>query len=90
MIFTGTLFPSIKFIKSQLTSDVMAEPRVLIEKGANIHDVVQIILLELVGHCFNGIHESIHNSFRHFSYILSRLFFFSNLLRIEDTVAYAH
>ena len=54
----------------------MAELRILVEESAEIHDMVEVILLELVGHCFDSIHKGIHHSFGYFCDILAVLIFF--------------
>ena len=54
----------------------MAEPWILVEESPEIHDMVEIILLQLVGDCFDRIHKSIHYSFGYFGHILAVLIFF--------------
>jgi len=38
--------------------------------------MVEVILLQLVGYCFDSIHKSIDYSFGYFCYILAVLIFF--------------
>ena len=78
MILTGTLFPSkwITLVSESVTGDVMAEVWILVEKSPEIHDMVEIIFLKLVGHCFDSIHKGIHDSFCYFCDILAVLIFF--------------
>ena len=54
----------------------MTELWILVEKSPEIHDMVEIIFLKLVGHCFDSIHKGIHDSFRYFCDILAVLIFF--------------
>jgi len=54
----------------------MAELWILVEESPEIHDMVEIILLQLVGHCFDSIHKGIHYSFGYFGDILAVLIFF--------------
>jgi hypothetical protein len=68
----------------------MAELWILVEESAEIHDMVEVVLLQLVCHCFDSIHECIHYSFGYFGYILAVLIFFLQLLGIQHTVAHAH
>jgi hypothetical protein len=68
----------------------MAKIRILVEKGPNVHDVIKIILLELICNGLDCIHKSVHNSFGYFCDILRRLILLSNLFRVQYTVTYAH
>jgi hypothetical protein len=68
----------------------MAELWILVEESAKIHDMVEVILLQLVGHCFDSIHEGIYYSFGYFGDILAVLIFFLQLLGIQHTVAHTH
>jgi hypothetical protein len=68
----------------------MAEIWVLVEESPDIHDMVEVVLLQLVGHCFDGIHKGIHYSFGYFCDILAILIFFLQFLRIQHTIADAH
>jgi hypothetical protein len=54
----------------------MAEPWILVEESSEIHDMVKIILLQLVGYCFDRIHKRIDYSFGYFGHILAVLIFF--------------
>jgi len=49
---------------------------ILVEESSKIHYMVEVILLQLVGHCFDSIHKGIDNSFGYFGYILAVLIFF--------------
>jgi hypothetical protein len=54
----------------------MTELWILVEESPEIHDMVEVILLQLVGDCFDRIHKCIHYSFGYFGYILAVLIFF--------------